>query len=84
MTQLRVKVMGEGTQEDPFRVDLPTYAMIPGTEEYADPEKKVLASVEVQIPDDECDEKGQPSPEKIRRKYRGQPRWDKPDLQLPV
>jgi len=80
----RVKVTGKGTQEDPFRVDLPTYAMIPGTEEFSDPEKKVLASVEVTIPDDECDEKGQPSTEKMRRKYRGQPRWDRPDLKLPV
>jgi len=81
--KIRVNVTGKGTPDDPFRVDLPTYAMIAGSEEYADKARKILKSVEVLIPDDEVDEKGRPSLEKIRRKYRGQPRWDRPDLKLP-
>ena len=76
MAKVKVKVIGKGTDEDPFRVDLPTYQMIPRTEEYAGPEKKRLVSVEVRVPDDELDDQGWPDPKKIRRKYRGQPRWD--------
>jgi len=78
--KLRVKVVGSGKPGDPFRVDLPTYQMIPGSEEFADPKKKVLASVEVQVPADECDEKGRLSKAKIRAKYKGQPAWDREDL----
>ena len=76
MAKIRVKVVGSGEPGDHFRVDLPTYQMIPGTEEYAGPEKKVLKSIEVLVPDDECDEKGRPSKARIRAKYKGQPRWD--------
>jgi len=83
MAKIRVKVSGKGTDADPFRVDLPTYLMVAGSEEYADKARKVLKSVEVLIPDDECDDRGKPSLEKIRHKYRGQPRWDRPDLKLP-
>lgn len=80
MKRIKVKVVGSGTPEDPFRVDLPTYHMIPGTEEYAGVDKKVLKSVEVDIPADECDDKGRLSKEKIRAKYKGQPRWDREDV----
>jgi len=83
MAKLRVKVTGKGTQDDPFRVDLPTYAMVAGSEEYADKARKILKSVEVLIPDDEVDDRGKPSLEKIRKKYKGQPAWDRPDLKLP-
>jgi len=83
MPKIRVKVTGKGTPDDPVRVDLPTYAMIAGSEEYADKARKILKSVEVLIPDDEVDERGRPSLEKIRRKYRGQPAWDRADLKLP-
>lgn len=78
--KIKVKVVGSGKEGDPFRVNLPTYAMIPGSEEYADAEKKVLKSVEVQVPDDECDDKGRPDKAKIRAKYKGQPRWDRDDI----
>lgn len=78
--KLRVKVVGSGEPGDPFRVDLPAYEMVPGTEEYSDPEKKVLASVEVKIPADECDDKGQLSKARIRAKYKGQPAWDREDV----
>jgi len=80
MVKVRVKVIGSGAEGDSFRVDLPTYQMIPGTEIYADKAKKVLESVEVQVPDNECDEAGQLNAEKIRAKYRGQPHWDRADL----
>lgn len=76
MARIKVKVVGSGKTEDPFRVDLPAYQMIPGTEEYADPQKKKLKSVIVEVPDDEVDDKGRLSAEKIRAKYKGQPRWD--------
>jgi len=74
--RIKVKVVGSGKLGDPFRVDLPAYTMIPGTEEYADAEKKILASVEVLVPDDECDDQGRPDKARIRAKYKGQPRWD--------
>lgn len=78
--KVKVKVIGSGTLDDPFRVDLPTYQMIPGSEEFAGVDKKVLKSVEVLVPADECDEKGRPSPDKIQAKYKGQPRWDRKDV----
>jgi len=77
VARTRAKVVGKGEGGDPFKVDLPTYSMVPGTEKI---EAGVLKSVEVLIPDDEVDEEGRPSEEKIRRKYRGQPRWDKPGV----
>lgn len=80
MVRIRVKVTGAGKPGDPFRVNLPTYQMIPGTEEYAGPQKKVLKSVAVEIPDDEVDAQGRPSAAKIRAKYKGQPRWDRKDV----
>lgn len=61
-------------------MDLPTYQMISGTEKYAGPDKKQLVEVEVWVPDDECDEKGQLSKGKIRVKYKDQPRWDHDNL----
>ena len=76
MVKVRVKVTGTGTRDDPFRVDLPTYIMIPGSEEYDTKDPERLVSVTVDIPADECDGDGRPSPKKIRRKYREQPRWD--------
>jgi len=79
MVKVKVKVVGSGTEADPFRVRLPTYSMVPGTEEYADAEKKIFKSVEVEVPDDECD-KGRPDKAKIRAKYRGQPLWDRADV----
>ena len=80
MARVRVKVVGSGERDDPRRVNLPTYQMIPGTEEYAGPEKKVLRSVEVLVPDDELDEKGRLSKARIRAKYKGQPKWDREDV----
>lgn len=76
---MKVKVIGAGKREDPFRVNLPTYSMVPGTEEYTDAEKKILKSVEVEVPADECDDEGRPDKLKIRKKYKGQ-KWDRADV----
>ncbi|MDH5199608.1 MAG: hypothetical protein OEW93_01870 [Candidatus Bathyarchaeota archaeon] len=78
--KVRVKVTGSGKEGDPFRVDLPTYQMIPGSEEYDKKDPKRLVSVAVEVPADECDDHGRPSPEKIRAKYRGQKPWDHKDV----
>jgi len=78
--KVKVKVTGSGQEGDPFRVALPTYRMIPGSEEYAGPDTKVLKSVEVLVPADECDSKGRLSKTKIRAKYKGQPAWDRVDV----
>jgi len=73
MAKIKVKVTGKGTPEDPLRVNLPTYHMI--GEIAAD------GTVEVEIPNDECTD-GKPDKEKIRKKYRGQPLWDRDDLEV--
>jgi len=78
--KIRVRVQAPDADNPGYHVHLPTYMMVPGSEEYADPEKKVLKSVEVEVPDDYVDEKGQLSKEKIRAKYKGQPRWDRDDV----
>ena len=75
LAKIRVKVAGSGTDKDPFHVELPTYSMIPGTEEHKDPEKKILVAVQVQIPADEVDDKGNLKQDHIRKKYRG--KWGK-------
>jgi len=80
MKKIRVKVQQPDSDNDGQHVHLPTYIMVPGTEEYADTEKKLLKSVEVLVPDDYLDDKGQLSKEKIRAKYKGQPRWDRDDV----
>jgi len=79
MVKVRVKVIGSGKEGDPFRVNLPTYVPIPGTEEYADPKKRIPKTVLVEMPDDECTE-GRPDKAKIRAKYKGQPLWDRDDV----
>jgi len=76
MAKIRVNVLPPDTDNVNYHVHLPTYLMIAGTEEYSDPEKTKLKSVIVEVPDDECTE-GKPDKDKIRAKYRGQPRWDR-------
>jgi hypothetical protein len=70
LMQIKVKVVGEGKPEDPFRVNLPTYHKIGEI-------KDGMATVEV--PDDELTD-GKPDAEKIRKKYKGNPVWDREDL----
>jgi len=79
MVRVKVKVIGKGTEKDPYRVNLPTYVMIPGTEVYGGPKGQTLLRVEVEVPDDECTD-GKLDKVKIRTKYRGQPAWDRPDI----
>jgi ABC-type uncharacterized transport system substrate-binding protein len=76
MGKIKAKVIGSGKPDDPFRVNLPTFQMVHGTEEYADEAKTKLIAVVVEVPDDELDEKGALSKEKIRKKYEKQPKWD--------
>jgi len=42
--------------------------------------EKAQLTVDVDVPDDEVDDQGRLSLEKIRVKYRGQPRWDRDTL----
>jgi len=79
MVRVRVKVQPPDADRDSYHVHLPTYVMVSGTEEYVDPQKTKLKSVEVEIPDDECAH-GNPDKAKIRAKYKGQPRWDRDDI----
>jgi len=80
MARFRARVIGSGSAEDPYRVDLPNYQMVeplalpPGLPP-KDPKRRVF----VEIPDDELNG-GRPSKAKIRQKYRGQPAWDRPDV----
>jgi len=71
--RIKVKVVGKGTPEDPLRVNLPTYIMV------GDVAKD--GSVTVEVPDDECTD-GRPDKAKIRAKYKGQPLWDREDLEV--
>jgi hypothetical protein len=63
-TKIRVKVIGNGKEDNPFRVDLPTYFM---------PKDKdvewLKMEVEVMIPSDEVLLNGHLNQNKIREKY---------------
>jgi hypothetical protein len=72
----KVKVIGSGTREDPFRVNLPSYRVLPGSEVYDMVDKNKLLTCDVDVPANEVDEKGALSKEKIRAKYKGHPLWD--------
>jgi len=74
--KVKVKVLPPDEDCDKYHVHLPSYMMIVGTEEYRDDK---LVSVEVEVPDDECRD-GKPDKDKIRAKYKGQPRWDRTDI----
>ena len=72
--EIRVKVVGSGTDKDPLRVPLPNYVMVPGSEVYQDGK---LKSVKVRVPADECDNDGKLDEAKIRQKYKNLAAWDK-------
>jgi len=61
MKRIKAKVIGKGTCEDPYRVNLPTYIMIGDIAK----DKTVL----VDVPADEVDEKGKLNEKLIREKY---------------
>ena len=80
-----VKVIGSGSPADPFRVDLPTAAMIgpirPNAQADTPP---VSRRVDIEVPDDEAEEIGNSGKfrlvkEKIKKKYRNQKKWDNDD-----
>ncbi len=56
------------------RVNLPTYAMIGNIEN---------GIVQVDFPDDEATD-GKPDIAKICKKYKGNPHWDRPDVEPDV
>lgn len=68
--QVIVKTSGKGVKGDPLKVNLPAYQIVeilPGNK------AKII------VPDDEVDDKGNLSKDKIRQKYRGQ-KWDIPEV----
>ena len=74
MTRLKVRMIGSGTLDDPYRVNLPAYQ---GLEFDTDKGKKPPnAWAIVEVPDDEVDEKGKLNRAAIKRKYKGQ-KWEK-------
>lgn len=74
MKKFTTKMIGSGTRDDPFRVNLPTYTMF-GEPDY------VTMTCDVLVPDDELNKTGtRPDKQKIRQKYRRQPKWDRPDV----
>jgi len=96
MPKIRVKLLAPDAEHDSYHVHLPTYTMVAGSLQPTIPDKthangvypnaeltpaeKARLTVEVEVPTDECDEKGKLDIAKIRKKYHGQPRWDKPDV----
>lgn len=79
MARIRVKVHPPDAEDNAYHVHLPSWIWVSGTEEYTDQEKTKLNSVVVEVPDDECTD-GKLDKDKIRRKYKGQPRWDREDV----
>jgi len=63
MKKVKVKIAGDGSEENPFTVNLPTWLMIGDI----DKDKK---NVEVYLPDDEVDDKGKINEKRIREKYK--------------
>jgi hypothetical protein len=79
MRKIQVKIIGSGTESDPYRVDLPTWQ---GIEFDTDKGKKPPnAFAIVEVPDDEVDEKGKIDRKRLKEKYKGSV-WEKhkPDI----
>jgi len=69
MKRIRVKMVGSGTKDDPYRVDLPNYIIVK-----ADTDRGIRppnAYAVVIVPDDELTPGGRISRAKIKKKYRG-------------
>jgi len=71
--KVKVNVVGSGVKGDPYRVKLPTYSMVGGSEVF---KAGKLVSVEVYVPDDEC-VFGVLDEVMVRKKYRNNLVWDK-------
>ena len=74
MMQVRVNVVEDKSCGDLFRVDLPTYSMVGGSEVYV---KERLASVIVEVPNNECDIHKKFDETVFRKKYKKDVIWDK-------
>ena len=74
MGKLKVRMIGSGTEEDHYRVDLPTWHMIECDTDKGKVPPNAWAIVEV--PDDEVGPDGKLDKKKIKRKYKGQ-KWEK-------
>ena len=72
--RIKVRMIGAGTDSDPYRVDLPTWQMIECDTDKGKKPPNAWAIVEV--PDDEVDGKGKLNRAAIKRKYKGQ-MWEK-------
>lgn len=77
-----MKVVGSGTENDPYRVNLPSYVII---EELTPRDEHGIfhrnPKVRISVPDDEWDEKtGRLDKKKIRQKYKDNEKWDRPDV----
>lgn len=71
MKKLKIKLSGDGTNSNPYHVNIPTYQIMEI--------KDKIATVEV--PDDEINSNtGKLDKNKIRHKYRGQSKWDRQDV----
>lgn len=70
MTIIKARIIGLGTQDNPKRVNLPSYQMVG--------EINAAGICDIIIPDDELNaSKTRPNAHLIRAKYRGQVLWDR-------
>lgn len=82
--RFRAKVIGTGVSGDPYRVDLPDYQLVPGSE--LPPGSFVVGAgppltILIDVPDRIMNTVTQrPDKAKIRALYQGQPLWDRPDV----
>ncbi len=79
-----VKIIGDGSDNDHFRVDLPSVIMLGEIRPDANLDEPKARRVDVLIPDDEAEEIGNSGKyrlvkNKIKQKYRGNRLWDNDD-----
>jgi hypothetical protein len=97
---MRKRVRLTRDPNDVYTVDLPSYAMIPGTWRPVIPNKTTpdgvlpttnpsdpvlnALTVEVECPDDYANPTtGRIDRDRVRTKYKGNPKWDRPDWTPP-
>jgi len=74
MRKIRVKMIGSGTPDDPYRVDLPNYRIIEADTDRGIRPPKAYAIIEV--PNDELTPSGRISRATLKKKYKGS-RWER-------
>lgn len=82
MNIIKAKIIGSGTPDDPYRVNLPTYSMVREiTPRLPGGMFPAGAVCDIVIPADELSKDGaRPDPQVLRAKYRGQPLWDRANV----